>query len=59
MSGRRLKFFEIQRIFKQFEEIKQKGIKIRLILTTLMVMIFYRRKNIHSYFSKQNGEEKR
>ncbi|MBK5202750.1 MAG: transposase [Prolixibacteraceae bacterium] len=52
-----LKFFEIRRIFGQFESIKQKGKKVSLILTTLVVMLFYRRKNIHSYFSKQIGKQ--
>jgi len=48
-----IKFFDTRRIFGQFESIKQKGVKVTLIMTTLLVMLFYRSRNIHSYFSKQ------
>ena len=51
-----LKFFDIQRIFGQFESIKQSGIRVTLIMTNLMVMLFYRSRNIHSYFSRQFGK---
>jgi hypothetical protein len=51
-----LGFFDIQRIFGQFESVKQSGIRVTLILTTLMVMLFYRNRNIHSYFSRQYGK---
>ena len=46
-------FFDIRRIFGQFETIKQCGIKVTRIMTTLVVMLFYRSRNIHSYFSRQ------
>jgi hypothetical protein len=52
-----LGFFDIQRIFGQFESIKQSGIRVTLILTTLLVMLFYRNRNIHSYFSRQHGKQ--
>ena len=52
-----IKFFDIQRIFGQFESIKQSGIRITLIMTTLLVMLFYRSRNIHSYFSRQFGKQ--
>jgi len=51
-----LRFFDIQRIFGQFESIKQSGIRVTLIMTNLMVMMFYRSRNIHSYFSRQFGK---
>jgi hypothetical protein len=51
-----LKFFEIQRIFRKFEFIKQGGIKVALILTALLVMLFYNSRNIHSYFSRYFGK---
>lgn len=51
-----LRFFDIQRIFGQFESIKQSGIRVTLIMTTLLVMLFYRSRNIHSYFSRQYGK---
>lgn len=51
-----LKFFEIQRIFGKFEFIKQGGIKVGLILTALLVMLFYNSRNIHSYFSRYFGK---
>lgn len=51
-----LKFFDIHRIFGQFESFKQSGIRVTLILTTLLVMLFYRNRNIHSYFSRQYGK---
>jgi hypothetical protein len=50
-------FFDIQRIFGQFESVKQSGIRVTLIMTTLLVMLFYRRRNIHSYFSRQFGKQ--
>jgi hypothetical protein len=52
-----IKFFDIQRIFGQFESVKQSGIKVTLIMTTLLVMLFYRSRNIHSYFSRQFGKQ--
>jgi len=48
-----LGFFDIQRIFGQFESVKQSGIRVTLIMTTLLVMLFYRNRNIHNYFSRQ------
>ena len=51
-----LKFFEIQRTFGHFECIKQRGIKVTLIMTFLLVMLFYRSRNIHSYFSRYFGK---
>jgi len=38
-------------------QLNQSGGKVSLILTTLVVILFYRRKNIHSYFSKQIGKQ--
>ena len=35
-----LKFFDIQRIFGEFDPIKRKGIRASLILTSLLVMLF-------------------
>ena len=52
-----LKFFDIQRIFGQFESVKQSGTKVTLIMTTLLVMLFYRNRNIHNYFSRQYGKQ--
>lgn len=52
-----IKFFDVQRIFGQFESIKQNGIRVTLIMTNLMVMLFYRSRNIHSYFSRQYGKQ--
>lgn len=52
-----LKFFDTQRIFGQFESVKQNGIRVTLIMTTLLVMLFYRNRNIHSYFSRQYGKQ--
>ncbi len=43
-----LRFFDIQRIFGHFESIKQRGIIVTLIMTSLLVMLFYRSRNIHS-----------
>jgi len=40
--------FDIQRIFGQFESVKQSGIRVTMIMTTLLVMLFYRSRNIHS-----------
>ena len=51
-----LKFFDIQRIFGQFETVKQNGVRVTLIMTTLLVMLFYRSRSIHSYFSRQFGK---
>jgi transcription antitermination factor NusG len=52
-----LKFFDIQRIFGQFELVKKNGIRVTLIMTTLLVMLFYRNRNIHNYFSRQYGKQ--
>ena len=51
-----LKFFDIQRVFGKFESVKQSGIKVIFIMTSLLVMLFYRSRNIHSYFSRQFGK---
>jgi len=51
-----LGFFDIQRIFGQFESVKQSGIRVTLIMTSLLVMLFYQSRNIHSYFSRQFGK---
>ncbi|MFO7852278.1 MAG: hypothetical protein R6X28_07485, partial [Bacteroidales bacterium] len=51
-----LRFFDIQRIFEQFESVKQSGIRVTLIMSTLLIMLFYRSRNIHSYFSRQFGK---
>lgn len=51
-----LRFFDIQRIFGQFESIKQGGIRGSLILTALLVMLFYKSRIIHNYFSRQFGK---
>lgn len=48
-----IRFFDIQRIFGRFESVKQSGIRVTMIMTTLLVMLFYRSRNIHSYFSRQ------
>ncbi len=48
-----IRFFDIRRIFGKFERVKQRGIGVNMILTTLLVMLFYRSRNIYSYFSKQ------
>jgi hypothetical protein len=45
--------FDIQRIFGQFEFVKQSGIRVTMIMSTLLIMLFYRSRNIHSYFSRQ------
>ena len=48
-----IKFFDVQRIFGQFESVKQSGIRVTMIImTSLLVMLFYRSKSIHSYFSR-------
>ncbi len=52
-----IKFFDIQRIFGQFESVKQSGLRVTLIMTNLLVMLFYRNRNIHSYFSRQYGKQ--
>ncbi len=51
-----LKFFEIRRIFKQFESVKQGGIDVVHVLTALLVMLFYNGRNIHNFFSRQFGK---
>ncbi|MFW6145645.1 MAG: transposase [bacterium] len=50
-------FFDIKRIFGQFESVKQRGIRVTVIMTALLVMLFYRSRNIHSYFSQQYGKK--
>ncbi|MDF1576698.1 MAG: transposase [Bacteroidales bacterium] len=50
-------FFDVRRIFGQFDTIKQSGIMVSKIMTTLLVMLFYRSRNIHSYFSWQYGKQ--
>ena len=50
-------FFDVRRIFGQFESIKQKGIMVTRIMATLLVMLFYRSKNINSYFARQYGKQ--
>ena len=52
-----IKFFDIRRIFGQFDTIKQSGIMVSKIMTTLLVMLFYRSRNIYSYFSRQYGPQ--
>ncbi len=52
-----LGFFDIQRIFGQFESVKQSGIRVTMIMTTLLIMLFYRNRNIHSYFTRQYGKQ--
>ena len=37
--------------------IKQKGLRVSMILTALLVMLFYRNRNIHSYFSQLHGRQ--
>jgi len=51
-----IRFFDVQRIFGQFETVKQSGVRVTLIMTTLLVMLFYRSRSIHSYFSRQFGK---
>ena len=51
-----LRFFDIQSIFGRFEHVKQSGIRVTLILSVLLVMLFYRNRNINSYFSRQVGK---
>lgn len=51
-----LQFFDIRRIFGEFESVKQSGIRVTQILTTLLVMLFYRSRNIYSYFTRQYGK---
>jgi len=48
-----LRFFDIRRIFGKFESVKRRGIEVTYILTTLLVMLFYRNRNIYSYFTRQ------
>jgi len=52
-----IRFFDIQRIFGQFEFVKQSGIRVTMIMSTLLIMLFYRSRNIHSYFSRQQGRQ--
>jgi len=52
-----IKFFDIRRIFGQFESVKQSGMRVTMIMTSLLVMLFYRSKSIHSYFSRQFGKQ--
>ncbi|MEA3477995.1 MAG: transposase [Bacteroidota bacterium] len=52
-----IKFFDIQRIFGQFESVKQRGIRVTRIMTLLLVMLFYRSRNIHSLFSRHYGKQ--
>ena len=49
-----LRFFDIQRIFGHFECIKQRGIKVTLIMTSLMVMLFYPLKSLHIFLAEKN-----
>jgi hypothetical protein len=51
-----LKFFEIQRIFRHFESVKKGGINVVLVLSALLVMLFYNGRNIHNFFSRQFGK---
>lgn len=51
-----LRFFDIRCIFGKFESIKQKGIRTTFILISLLIMLFYKSRNIHSYFSRQFGK---
>ena len=51
-----LRFFEIQRIFRHFELVKQRGISVILVLSALLVMLFYNGRNIHNFFSRQFGK---
>ena len=51
-----LKFFEIQCIFRQFESVKKGGINVVLVLSALLVMLFYNGRNIHNFFSRQFGK---
>ncbi len=34
-----IRFFDIQRIFGQFESVKQSGIRVTMIMTTLLIML--------------------
>lgn len=52
-----IRFFDVRRIFGQFDTIKQSGIMVSKIMTTLLVMLFYRSRSIHSYFSRQYGQQ--
>ena len=52
-----IKFFDIRRIFGQFESVKQSGMRVTMIMTSLLVMLFYRSKSIHRYFSRQFGKQ--
>ena len=52
-----IRFFDTQRIFGQFESIKQNGLRVTMIMTNLLVILFYRNKSIYSYFSRQFGKQ--
>ncbi len=52
-----IRFFDVRRIFGQFESLKQSGIRVSRIMTTLLIMLFYRSRNIYSYFSRQYGKQ--
>ena len=52
-----LKFFDIQRIFGQFEPVRQSGIRVTLIMTIHLMMLFYKNRNIQRYFSRQYGKQ--
>jgi len=51
-----LRFFDIRRIFGKFESVKRRGIEVTHILISLLVMLFYRNRNIYSYFTRQYGK---
>jgi hypothetical protein len=51
-----LRFFEIQRIFRHFESVKKGGINVILVLSALLVMLFYNGRNIHNFFFRQFGK---
>jgi hypothetical protein len=47
-----LRFFEIQRVFKQFKDVKQRGLEVTLLLTGLLIMTFYNAANIYNFISR-------
>jgi hypothetical protein len=49
-------FFDVRRIFGKFEAVKRRGIEVTHILISLLVMLFYRNRNIYSYFTRQYGK---
>jgi len=57
VSVRRLKFFEIHHIFGQFESKKQKDKKVSLILTILLVMLFFLEKTFITIFPYHIGRQ--